>query len=65
VLKCNFLLLELILGLLPLRFRIFELEVVVGGWKGLGRGDIGRFGGVLLLELLLAAYQLGPNVVMG
>jgi hypothetical protein len=61
VLKCSFLLLELILGLLPLRFRIFELEAVGGGLRDLGRGGIGIFGGVLLLMLLLAAYQLWPD----
>jgi hypothetical protein len=60
-LKCNFLLLELILGLLPLRFRIFELEAVGGGLRGLGIGGIVIFGGVLLLVLLLAAYQLWPG----
>jgi len=55
VLKCSFLLLELILGLHP-------PLLLVGGFvvaeRDLGRGGIGIFGGVLLLVLLLAAYQL-------
>ena len=61
MLKCSFLLLGLILGLL-------HLLQLVGGFvvaeRDLGRGGIGIFGGVLLLVLLLAICQLWPDMMM-
>jgi len=62
VLKCSFLLLGLILGLLPPPLLTGAMGVVVG--RDLGRGGIGIFGGVLLLVLLLAICQLWPDMMM-
>ena len=62
MLKCSFLLLGLILGLLPPLLLTGAMGVVVG--RDLGRGGIGIFGGVLLLGLLLAICQLWHDSTM-
>jgi hypothetical protein len=58
VLRCSFLLLELILDP-PLHLMGVMEE---GGLRGLGIRGIGIFGGVLLLVLLLATGQFWPDL---